>query len=220
MGSIGISVLFDDETLTVQEPVTSCGCRRWSCRCANHEVIWENVGRHIAAFVIQLGIRWKVIRQLHGQFIVTTEKQPAVHTAYEAGWDPVPVCRRFSCRLTFFRFVFYLLYCVRSPSPHHLAERRTQHRWCICSCNARNSHTMKCNFIRINAALINIYIHTSGFKATFFISYILFTYVRFVYDAVSSSDYIKSQRVHPIPCWRQGGRRNRSIHLLLVVSWD
>jgi len=33
-----------------------------------------------------------VIRQFHTQFILPSEKHPAVPTAYEAAGDPVPVC--------------------------------------------------------------------------------------------------------------------------------
>jgi hypothetical protein len=102
---------------------TRCGCHHWSCRCANHEVIWENVGRPTAPFVLQVGIRWKVIRQLHAQIILPSEKQPAVHNAYEAGGDPVTVCTLWSRLSTLLRpaierqflrlpLVLYLLYWI------------------------------------------------------------------------------------------------------------
>jgi hypothetical protein len=103
IGPMGVNGLADDEAITVQEPVTRCGCRRLSCRCAHHEVIWENVGRPVAPFDLQVGIRWKVIRHFHAQFIVTPEKRPAVHTAYEDVWDPVMVCTLCSRKNTLFR---------------------------------------------------------------------------------------------------------------------
>jgi hypothetical protein len=93
---MGKNGLADDEAITLQQAVNRCGCRRKVVAVQEHEDIWENVGRPLAPFVLQLGVRWKEIRQLHDQLIVTLEKRTVVHTAYEAGEDPVIFCTLWS----------------------------------------------------------------------------------------------------------------------------
>jgi hypothetical protein len=65
----------------LQQAVNRCCCRRKVVAVQEYADIWENVGRPLAPFVLQIGIRWKVVRQLHDQLIVNLEKQPVVHTA-------------------------------------------------------------------------------------------------------------------------------------------
>jgi hypothetical protein len=81
-----------------------------------HEVTWENVVRHIAPFVLQHRVRWKVIRQLHAQFILPSEKQPAVHTAIDAGWDPVPIYTLWS------REKYVVPACIQTTIPRSSAS--------------------------------------------------------------------------------------------------